>query len=225
MAEDSELAELIEMISHREASYRFLSRLYEKEVDAELLDQMRRMDLSVEEGPSDLIEGYRLLKRYLEKAGETAAADLAAQFARIFLGGGPREGDGAFPYESVYRSPERLMMQEAREQVARIFDESGVGRATGCNLPEDHIALELAFMAHLCRETFRALEANDADAARALLVKQDRFLGERLLTWAAAFSADVERLATNEFYKGVARITVGYLAMDRDLIGGLQDAT
>ena len=43
-----------------------------------------------------------------------------------FLGAGIAEGLVAFPFESVYTSKDRLVMQDAYEQVLRIYRSNGV---------------------------------------------------------------------------------------------------
>jgi putative dimethyl sulfoxide reductase chaperone len=214
-------ATLATLVSNRASMYSLLARIYRVEVDQGLLDQMARMDLSVEVDDPEMGQGYRILQAFLGHLAESAITDLAVDFARVFLGAGLTPGNGAFPFESVYTSPGRLLMQEARDQVVKLYKEEGLGAVEGFNEPEDHIAIELDFMGCLCRQTLEALTLGDKTAALGSLEKQSRFLEKHLLPWAPAFCADVQRFAQSDFYKASARITVGYLGMEQSLIGEL----
>ncbi len=215
--------EFEELISNRGGLYGFLARIYRVEVDQELLDQMGKMNLPVEVDVPEISEGYRMLKGFLEHLRERTVTDLAVEYARIFLGAGLARGDGAYPYESVYTSPKRLVMQDARDQVLKIYREEGLDRAEEFNEPEDHIAFELEFMAYLCQKTTEALKEGDKGRTLGYLKKQKDFLEKHLIPWVPAFCDDVQRVARGDFYRAVAKITVGCLGMEQELIGQLID--
>src|SRR4030067_764756 len=110
---------LIKLISNRSSMYGFLSRIYRAEVDQELLDQMARMALPARTDLPDISEGYQMLKSFLDHITEKTVTDLAVDYAGIFLGAGTTQ-NCAYPYESVYASPLRLVMQDARDQVLKL---------------------------------------------------------------------------------------------------------
>jgi TorA maturation chaperone TorD len=215
--------ELEGLLSNRCSMYGFLARVYRVEVDQDLLDRMTDMNLSVEVDAPEISQGYAILRRFLQNQRESALTDLAVDYARTFLGAGLVGGDGAYPYESVYTNADRLVMQDARDEVLKLYREEGLDRAREFNEPEDHLALELEFMAYLCQRSAAALKAGDNGGALGYLQKQHEFLAKHLLAWVPAFSQDVQRLAREEFYRAVAKITVGYLNMERELIGELID--
>ena len=173
--ENFSTVELEKLISNRGSMYGFLARIYRVEVDRELLEQMAKMDLSLEVDVSEISEGYRMLKGFLEQLRESSLTDLAVEYARIFLGAGLGRGEGAYPYESVYTSPDRLVMQEARDQVLKIYREEGLDRAEEFSEPEDHIAFELEFMAYLCQKTAEALKDGERGSVLGYLKKQKDF--------------------------------------------------
>ena len=105
-------------------------------------------------------------------------------------------------------------MQDARDHVLAAYRQKGLEKDAALDFPEDHIALELEFMAHLCRETQNALASQDWTAVSTGLKEQNDFLAQHLLNWVPAFCADVLKLARTNFYRAVARITSGYLTMD-----------
>ncbi len=187
--------------------YRLLSRLYEREADQALLDSLR--GLSLPEDNDDLKQGAAALRDYLAAAGPDAVDELAVDYAAVFLAAGSAEGAAALPCESVYTSPRRIFMQEAWEQVCRLYAGKGLGRAEGrADLMEDHLALELAFQGWLV----------DNGTVR----EQKSFLESHLLNWLPAFAADVDKYGRTPFYKAVTRITLGFLALERGLLEGLE---
>lgn len=214
--------ELEMLISNRGSTYTLLARIYRTEVEQELLERMGGMSLPVEIDVPEMSEGYRMLKDYLAHPTGSMLTGLAVDYARIFLGAGAT-GNVAYPYESVYTSPDRLVMQDARDEVLKLYREEGLDRAEEFNEPEDHIALELEFMAHLCQKTTEALKDGNKGLAPGYMKKQQDFLEKHLIPWVPTFCNDIQRLAREDFYKAVARITVGYLSMEKDLIGELMD--
>ena len=143
-------AEIMESRGHY---YDFLARLFEKEMTGALLQQVSKLDYSVACGQEEMQSGYALLGQYFA-GGVTAGMedDLAADYAKTFLAAGEAKGNAAFPYESVYTSEERLLMQDAWTQVKGIYASHGLAlKGDNVDLKEDHIAIELKYMAYLCR--------------------------------------------------------------------------
>jgi len=89
--------------------------------------------------------------------------------------------------------------------------------------PEDHIALELQFMTHLCEKTSTAIKDGDLSDAKKYLEVQRDFLNEHLGKWVPELTADILKSAKREFYKAVAKITRGYIEMDKKVILELID--
>jgi anaerobic sulfite reductase subunit A len=204
------------LLTQREQMYRFLGRIYHREMDQALLKKVRGMRFPNEAGAAGLEEGYRMLEAYLRNPGYDPVTDLAVDYARTFLGAGIHERDAAYPYESVYTSPEKLIMQDARDQVVAIYLARGLHVSEKMDFPEDHVALELEFMARLCWESRRELKKRKAltDCFR----EQKKFLEEHLLNWVPAFCADVEKYASTDFYRAAAKITLNYLRLDQSLL-------
>ena len=57
---------------------------------------------------------------YLSQADGTVLTELAVDYVRAFIGSGNDGFSAAYPYESVYTSPKRLMMQDARDEVRAV---------------------------------------------------------------------------------------------------------
>jgi TorA maturation chaperone TorD len=202
---------------NRAATYALLSRLLREEVSAESLRRLRK----VREGADDSEaagEGLILLDRYLSKTEsheeQNVLDELATDYAGLFLNAGDRP---VHPYESVYSSPERLLMQRARVEVRQIYAASGLVLSGG-NEPEDHIALEMEYMNHLCSRTVNASEKGDEESVRAYLKSQRAFLENHLLRWARQFSEDLMRFAATDFYRALGCLIRDFLELEKEFV-------
>ena len=209
-------SELIELFKHRSATYGLLSRLYAKEVDAELLDELHDTLWPVETGSDAGDEGNRLIATYLSGADAHAITDLAVDYVRAFIGHGVDAYSAAYPFESVYTSPKRLMMQEARDEVLAVYRSEGLDKLPSWKESEDHIALELEFMAVLGDRIVTAAEAADEAEVERLLSTQRNFLEDHLASSAPLMTADLRRFAQCGLYQGLASLTDGFLQVEEE---------
>ncbi|MBU3112629.1 TorD/DmsD family molecular chaperone [Clostridium lacusfryxellense] len=217
-------SEYLELMKNRENLYRFLGRLYRVEVDGPLLQQMKAMRFPVECSETELSEGYLVLSEYLDNCSSDPLTDLAVDYTKVFLGAGIAEGSAAYPYESVYTSKKRVIMQEAWEQVTLIYAAKGLSKDDERpELFEDHISLELQFMSFLCHEAQCVLDTQNESEFLSCLKQQMDFLSQHLLKWVPSFCADVEKYAGTEFYKGIGKITNGYLRLDSAMLKSSMD--
>jgi putative dimethyl sulfoxide reductase chaperone len=115
----------------------------------------------------------------------------------------------AAPWESVYVDRERMLFQRTTLEVKGWYERFGLERETAYNEPEDHIGLELGFLAHLA--LLGARERDDERLAR-LLEAQRTFLAEHPQRWVPNWCRDVEKHARTAFYRGIGRLTRGVMA-------------
>ena len=216
--EQASTADLATLMRKRAATYNFLARLYRVEVTEELLDEMRAMRFPVNSGSQETDEGYRLIRSYLSSAWENVREELAVDYVRAFIGHGNTAYSAAYPYESVYTSPKRLVMQEARDEVLALYRAAGKDKSDDWRDPEDHIALELEFEGFLCTKAAEALDAGDEEEAYAYALQQQNFLNDHLLNWTPMLLADLERFAKTDFYQGLGHLTRGILTSDRAIL-------
>ena len=107
----TELVEnLTDFCENRGRVYTLLSRCYEKEIDAAFAADFAG-HAALESDDAALADGFAALQACLADLDEAALEQLAVVFNRVFFGMGPRTAQKAFPYESVYTSPDGLMMQ------------------------------------------------------------------------------------------------------------------
>ena len=208
------LDELLRMCRRRSELYGLLARLYRVEVDEPLLTQMRTMRFPARTGNELLDRGYRKLTTYLSNVWENSLTELAVDYTRTFLGGGLDAFSAAYPFESVYTSEKRLLMQEARDEVLAIYRAAGKDKDETWKEGEDHIALELEFVQVLIDRCIAALEKGDEDSALCLFDQQFSFVQRHLYSWFSMMASDMRKFAKTEFYQGLADITEGFLETD-----------
>jgi TorA maturation chaperone TorD len=141
----------------------------------------------------------------LDPSENSALDDLLWEYTRLFIG--PYRLP-APPWESVYTSPKRLLMQEAYDAVQDLYREAGL-TIPDIHVLADHIGSELNFLAVLYErtETESGPGKNAAETA-------ERFLSEHLRKWIPAFSRDLEEAAEMDLYRELARATRAAVDLD-----------
>ena len=223
---NEEGVDLAALMTLRARTYGMLSRLFLKEVDEKTLEELCGMRFPTATGSKDVDEGYRMLFEYLKLSWDDTVRELAIDYVRTFIGHGVNGYSAAYPFESVYTSERRLLMQEARAEVLQTLRENGLKRGSWTE-GEDHVALELEFMQRMSMRAGEALEAGDEDAAIAHLRTQQIFMRDHLLNWLPMLVADMEKFSQTKFYQGLAKLTMGYLEEDSsvvdELLEGVED--
>lgn len=192
-------------------AYTFASRLLLQAPDLALLGRIGHPGLLDEWPMLDATsrEGARLL---VAGAGEDPVS-LARDHQRLFIGPGALL---APPYESVYRSREGLLFEEQTLQVRDAYRTFGLVAPALNREPDDHIGLELHFLAQVCLRSLDALDAGDDDAFDATLAAHQAFLGDHLLVWGPTCLEKITEHARTQYYRGVAMLTAGLLDQARE---------
>lgn len=208
---------LIELMGDRALAYRFLSRAYRTAPDAAFVAALRAA--SADRPAEDpLAPFFAELASADASDDEALRIDLAADYNRLYLGMGPHPVP---PYESVYTSPEGLLMQDARDEVLAAYRSQGLDAPDDFNLPEDHLALECAFAAELAERTAAAFERGDREAVDGLVACQRAFVEEHLGAWVPAFADDTNQRARTSFYRGLAVLAREQVEADRAVLAEL----
>ncbi len=222
-------AALADLMASRANVYRLLSRCFRSEVDAALARELAG-DFAFASDDAALTAHLDALRAAVADADEAALELLAVTFDRVFFGMGPLTARHAFPYESVYTSDRGIMMQDAYAQVARAYREQHLAKDASFTEPEDHVAVELAFMATLADRARTFLEAGDAagDEAADETVRQSlAFAQAHLLNWVNRFCADLDAAASSDgaagFYPSLARFTDAFVREDAALLEDMLD--
>jgi TorA maturation chaperone TorD len=129
---------------------------------------------------------------------------LAADFASIYLTYGYR----ASPYESVWRDEEQLERQVPMFEIGALYRQHGLVVANRQTMPDDHISLQLEFIAYLCEHA-----ASEADLQAAA-----DFMDQHLLLWIEDFAHCIAARCETLFYAGLVALTASYVDTLRDCL-------
>lgn len=217
--------EMKELNTYREWMYRFLASVFIQEIDGAMLASLQKMTFpSFPETNTpwqqDLDAGFRLIESYLTgfegKSEEEVSAlleDLAADYAKVFLAAGDAAGKAAFPYESIYTGFDSAFGGSLQMNLSALYASKGLTmREDMFRIMEDHIGLELNYMAELLKEE---ADAEDDSLAKDLQKQQSDFFRTHLINWAMQFAADIYKYTERDFYKGIARMTMGFMEAEQ----------
>ena len=218
---DETLGQIAQATRRRAETYALLSDIYRVEVGGGFLEKLGEMRFPAKTGSPDMDRGYRLLSKYLGKPRDGMLLELAVDYARVFIGTGTDSYSAAYPFESVYTSEHRLLMQEARDEVLAVYRSAGLDKSDEWKDGEDHVSLELQFEQILCERACDALAEGDEATATDLFRTQRGFLRHHLLNWVPMMTADLRRFSKTEFYRGLACLTDGFLKMDAEFLDEL----
>lgn len=217
--------EIIDYLADSAETYRFLGQMLFKELNEEAIEAVAAIDFPAETGNAHLDEGYRLIRRFLKFSASDRRAALACDYARIFLAAGVyvKSDKTAIPYESVFTSPERIMMQASRDDVVRRFARDGFQVNPALHEPEDHLAFELEYLAHMSERAARLAEAGDAAGVRENLARQCAFIDAHILNWVPSLAEAVRGFAKLAFYPGMMEVVLGTAEASRATLPEIAD--
>lgn len=150
----------------------------------------------------------RLQKWEKEGLSDESFTKIQADYTRLFIGPGKVL---APPWESVYFGDDRLVFQKQTLEVRNWYRRFGLESEKIHQEPDDHIGLELLFLAHTAYLGIQAMEESDNTRLEKTLNAQRVFVQEHLGAWALTWSGLVEKNARTDFYKGLELLVVGAL--------------
>ncbi|MDR1183437.1 MAG: molecular chaperone TorD family protein [Coriobacteriales bacterium] len=209
-------SELLAVNGARMQGYRLLSSLYLKELTSEQIEALRTLNTSTVESEDTLMaEGLTNMRRFVKGVLGNIRQELAADYAYAILAAAPQSDKRfATPFESVFTSPEGLLMQDARDGVYRYFCEEHLEVPQGLDIPEDHLAFLFDFMAQIIGRQSKAISTQDMAEAERSADVQIAFLREHLLNWIDEYCDVLGCVAQTGFYKGVSQVTRSWVHGD-----------
>ena len=198
-----------------EALYSLLSSLYREEPSTESLRNLKEWCQSIRRGKNATEGGVEKLQEFFASTDidEKLTGELAADYASLFLGIGKHP---AHPYESVYTGKDGLVMGEATENVRSLYASENLQKTDICKEPDDHIAIELEFMAFLCHKSNCAMREGDLSEALRLFQVQNGFIEYHLGRWIPLFYDAVARGAeTYGLYMAVTQVLLELIQNER----------
>jgi len=177
------------------AGYVLFSRLFMQKTTREDLQGMVSFIDEATPRPGALFQELKdVFQKWLMEDG--CEHDMTTEYTRLF-----HLREGVKPYESVYRGREPLLMQEPWVEVKNFYQERG-WYMDNSNYPEDHLSVELSFVAHLLSE-------GSEDDAR-------KFLEKHLLQWAPAFLKDLQANSYASYYRVIGRYCLSFLEEEKN---------
>lgn len=161
-------------------------------------EAVEKWKIALAEDTSIFLQDLKEAVNEIDTKSEEELEALLWEYTRLFVG--PYRLPSP-PWESVYTSPKRLMMQDAADKVQKIYNEAGLTINTADIMP-DHIGAELNFLAVMLQKANAEAEKKDYYSKMA-----EKFLDEHLMKWISNFTRDMENAADTLFYKTLARVT------------------
>jgi TorA maturation chaperone TorD len=206
-----------EISAFRRGYYGLLSRAYLEEPDPPFLETLRN-DLDLRVGAAEklsplLAEGWRMIRTHLcSHAADSAKLReaLSDEYNLLFLS--PIEAT-ILPYESWYmeKEPYGPSLAAVRGFLSRI----GLEKRDGFPEPEDHIGCEFEIMGQLIA---RQEASGDRDEEERWLHLQAEFFKTHLLPWVPLLCQDLEKHEGANFYGGIAKLTRGFVELEREVL-------
>ncbi len=217
-----EIAQLSAIAESRSQIYWFLSAFFlNAPTAAELNDLKAQFAARLRNDADDAEPILAQLAGAINVAADLdqLAHDLSVEFTRLF--GGLKNNSGLPPpYESVHR--ESRLIGDTTRAVIDAYQDAGFGDIDSGAGPQDHIGVELKFLALLCYEESRAWSDNDITAAGTACARQFNFLEHHALAWIPAYCDDLSQKSQQDYYRLVGRLTQHVLARDREILRALQ---
>ena len=206
--------EFQQLMKARQNVYDLLRCFFLQEPSEEFFKALKEEDLlkDLRGYHPELDEGIDLLSTDISSPAPNPSglSDLRLEFTRLFVGPAP------VPlYESIYRSPSGLLMQEETLAVRRKYMEAGLVVNPKESLPDDHIGTELEFIFYLCQ---KASQAGDGEVREVFLRIQQEFFREHLMLWVSSLGDRLFQEAQSPYFKGVAKTTKGFVTWDYEEI-------
>lgn len=143
---------------------------------------------------------------------EQLRSEIATEYAELFVG--PRPPLAPL-YESVYRGSLHRLNTEITMQVRRMYEQNNLEVVKRNTIPNDHLGLELEFMATLCVREAEALENGNSEECARLRIVQQEFLNDHLGAWIDLFASRVSAAYCANYYDAWARFTQSFVEHDK----------
>ncbi len=212
---------LSSVLEGRASTYGMLARLYQKEVDETYLSELKHMRCPINTGNDDVDAGYKLFHRALSNAWERTLEDLSRDYLRVFIGANTTGHAAAYPNESVHTSPDRLVMQDARDEVLAIYRAAGLESNDSWRAGEDHIGVEVEYMQVMSQRAAKAQQCGNMATLESVLRAQQNFLEDHLQPWVPFLVRDMLKFAQTDFYRALAHLTKGFLEEDAAFLAAI----
>lgn len=156
--------------------------------------------------------------RAVADEGASGIEALQGAYNRLFVGPGkPQAG----PWESLYANKEATLFTRETLEVRKCYVRHGFIPQSYPHVADDHVALELDFMAQLARKACADHADGDVEGARFALDAAREFLDAHLGVWLPRFAAALHAAPSGRLYRQVADLLTEFARCDREALGDL----
>ncbi len=166
---------------------------------------------------AEALDGNRLVKGIEGFRGQLSAME--ADYTAAFVG--PHELP-APPWESVYTSGNRLLFQVSTLEIREAYRAQGLLPEQYPRVADDHIALELDFLARLAKRALEAYVQQDAEVFAEAIEASRSFVYEHLGVWVDAFAGDLSAWNKESFYAGAACTLAAFVHADKGFLSDVK---
>lgn len=241
------IGQLCDSALARAAVYRMLASLYLNKLDAATIESLALAIADGVPIDNPLMaEGYGDMAAFLRDRDGGTCLELAVDFACAIRFEGSQGERRAVPCESMVVTSANpatptaaasdgpasqdassvadasavldRFTQEVRDDVRRLMREADVEVEDGLRVPEDHLSFECAFMAQLADREYEALADDRLEDALAAVGAQRAMHASHLLSWIDGYCDRLDEAAETRFYRGVSKLTRGYIHEEKDFI-------
>lgn len=168
-------------------------------------------------------EGVGQLRAFLGQVSssedsEAILREAATEYAKLFIvATAAPSKESTYPYESLFRGKHRMLMGEPRDEVYKAYWSAGLELKQESNEPEDHIGLELLFLARLADRIVDTLSEKKQDWVENVIkdihTSMD-FLKAHPMSFAKNLSGAILKSTQHPFYLGLALLLPPFLEFD-----------
>jgi TorA-specific chaperone len=161
-------------------------------------------------------------QNFLKALAQSKQEKLAVDYAGLFLGG--KEGS-ICPSESSY--VEKIVYGQSTLQVIEFYSQYGFVKDETFHEPDDHIAVEFAFMSVMAWSFVKLIREGRTKSSRYrnYLETQLSFLTDHLMKWAPAWADYVRESSETDFYRTLAKFSQALVEADHQLLRDLLSIT
>jgi TorA maturation chaperone TorD len=193
-------------IGSRQGLYRLFGRFLSKEIDQQLLDDLR------EPGFAAAVNELGICLDAPTNDDDLFLEQLAIEFTRLFLG----PGKHISPHESVQIGRDGILNDATTVRVSHFIEVAGYQFKADSKKYPDHICSEFEFMEALISKQIEAIADGDLEEAETSKMLQDEFLQRHLVLWIPQFCEEIEQSAKRPLYKAIGRAISAFIKMENE---------
>lgn len=203
-----------------------LARLHDRELDAATIAALREVgfpdNLALLPPDAAAREAWAAMRAALATVPPAPTFSdldaLAAEYAAIYLTG----AYGASPAESVWLDQDRLACQQPMFELREIYKAAGLAAADWRKRPDDHLVLQLQYIAHELRRGASAPRSKYPWGANFSAGALAHMMDAHLLRWLPDFAARVAARTAHPYYAALATLTAAWCLSLRDGLAAVQ---